>query len=159
MMLGRTVAARLQAPATRLGPASSGGAFPCVQRRALAIWHPAQLRVERRAFLAQGRGVPVAVASGTFAGILDLPIQRRWMSTSGISAEDFPVVELMKQVEVIKVPHPCICVSLHESSITPPQGDYTVTDCQIATQFDYLAPDCLPSARRTSLLQISLDMI
>ena len=122
MLLVRTVAARLQAPAARLGPASSGGAFPCVRRRALAIWHPAQLRVEGRAFSAQGRGVPVAPASGTFAGILDLPIQRRWMSTSGISAEDFPVVELMKQVEVIKVLYPCTCVSLHESSLTPPQG-------------------------------------
>ena len=118
MMLARTVTARLQAPAARLGPASSGG----IRRRALEIWRPAQLRTDWRTFSAQGRGVPVAAASGTFAGILDLPIQRRWMSTSGISAEDFPVVELMKQVEVIKVPYPCTCMPLQESSLSPPQG-------------------------------------
>lgn len=67
----------------------------------MAIWHPAQLLVERSTFSAQGCGFPIAAACSTAK--LDT-FQARWMST-GLSAEDFPLVELMKQVEVIKVRH------------------------------------------------------
>ncbi|KAJ1487419.1 hypothetical protein T484DRAFT_2227303 [Baffinella frigidus] len=103
-MLGRGIGMSLVKSLARLGPrtlgpVSSGGVFPCVRRRTMAIWHPAQLLVERSTFSAQGCGFPIAAACSTAK--LDT-FQARWMST-GLSAEDFPLVELMKQVEVIKV--------------------------------------------------------
>jgi hypothetical protein len=101
VMLMKSWAARLGSAAART-PLSSQGAFASAKRCSLASLKPVKVNVDSNV-LAQVRALVGTPAANPVLGGIATALQTRCMSTGSISAQDFPMEELLKQVEVVKV--------------------------------------------------------